>query len=438
MIFRLSLILINWEKGYEKRSNCINQNISIGRSYTDSSIGIESCFFVRTQQLSGSGGVVYVSGGSYTMSINMTMFHYCTCSAIGGGIYFSSKEVFMNRICANRCGAGNYHHFSLIGSSIDEWSYISVSYCDTMSGYHTMSFYEGNHTVKNMNSSLNKNYYGPGYHPQFTTTDFRFCTISNNIATGALCIHYRHGIAQMMYFNVVNNNSPSYGVVSLYENLATVYIDSCILYGNSDTLFYSSAGPLIIQNSYISHSGTILSGTVTISNNNTYTHIPSIIIHHFSSLYCNADNPITSPCRSPHNTILSTIEYTIKETYFDTPYRSYQEQSFIPYPTPMPTNPPERTECRTFPLDFVERTPFVSDFYSDSTDNIVINRLLFISSVFVFLVIFLILLSFIIYKTINRNDSTLSSSEPSRVIHSHHSKEEKTEAHFQTQNHYVF
>ena len=87
---------------------CKHENIDQGRSNINNNINISNCFYSRSVIYYGDGGVVHVSGGSYSIFFN------CSCSNNGGAIYFFSFRSFYRMIYANKCIATWDGHFSYL------------------------------------------------------------------------------------------------------------------------------------------------------------------------------------------------------------------------------------------------------------------------------------------------------------------------------------
>jgi len=140
---------------------CENESIGQGRSYVDKSINISNSFFSRSSSYSGHGGVIYVSGSSYSMNVNYSIFYNCVGSSYGGAIYFSSSNSCLRMIYANSCscGATYYCHFAyLIASQMNQVECLSVSNCShTSYGIYSIGLYYGNQRADNTNSI----YYNP-------------------------------------------------------------------------------------------------------------------------------------------------------------------------------------------------------------------------------------------------------------------------------------
>jgi len=313
-------------------TGCESESLDQGRSYSQTNISISGCFFSRSSQYSGSGGVIYVSGGSYSMNANFSMFFNCVCSSTGGAIYFNSYSSCLRMICANSCSCGsadNGNYAYIRASQINQLEYLSVSYCSpTISGQRTIYFSIGNQKVDNTNSSMNNVIFTSGIlidtPSSFTSSH---CTFSNNIVTDFDCISFWENSGIMQFTNIVHNNSPSrYGVVDIYGSFSIKY---AIFYNNQNTLFSLRSGSLLVSHSFISHSGTFSTSTMVSTTNNTITKRQTYQLQFFNSHYCNADFPLMTP--------LSTIE----PSPHITPYRSYGEQSA--HQTLFPVHSPHQT-----------------------------------------------------------------------------------------------
>jgi len=54
---------------------CIGENSTLGRSYLSMNIDISDCSFSRSLVFSGTGGVIYVNGGSLSMNVTNSMLY---------------------------------------------------------------------------------------------------------------------------------------------------------------------------------------------------------------------------------------------------------------------------------------------------------------------------------------------------------------------------
>jgi len=198
---------------------CESVSIDQGRSYIDININISNCFFSRYSQYDGDGGVIYVNGGDYSMNINYTMFNNCVSSSWGGGIYFSSSNSCIRMLCANKCSAFSFHFAFLKASQMNQVEYLSVSNCShTTSGYDPICLFTGNQGFDNSNSSMNNAIQGSGIHASSASSyTSSYCTFSNNKVSNSRCIYLYSdsGTISMSFTNIVHNNSPSLGVITV-------------------------------------------------------------------------------------------------------------------------------------------------------------------------------------------------------------------------------
>jgi len=137
------------------------ENIDQGRSYYNKNINISNCFFSRYLSYSGDGGIIYVSGGSYSMNVIYSMFYNCVCSSDGGAIHFSSSNSYLRMICANSCSASFCRFAYLYASRLNQVEYLSVSNCShTTSGNNPIYIESGYQRIDNTNSSMNNVFRG--------------------------------------------------------------------------------------------------------------------------------------------------------------------------------------------------------------------------------------------------------------------------------------
>jgi len=301
---------------------CEKESIDQGRSYIDKNISIANCFFSRYSSYSGHGGVIYVSGGTYSMNVNYSMFYNCACSGDGGAIFFSSSNSYLRMICANSCSASSWCHFAyLIDSQVNQVMYLSVSNCShSTSGWYSIRLLNGFQRVDNTNSSMNNAEYGSGIRisspSSFTSSH---CTFSNNKVSHSICIWFysSSGTISMSYANIVHHNSPSqYGVV-LVEGGGSRMMMYCIFKNNQNTLFCLYQGSLEVSHSFIDHSASFSTSTaVSTSNNNSFTNTITYQLQFFNDLHCNADIPL----------IQRSLEETLRETQRETVGRTYNSE----------------------------------------------------------------------------------------------------------------
>jgi len=320
----LNDIEIIWDVGL----GCENESIDQGRAYVDKNINIALCFFVRYLTYSGYGGVIYVNSGSYSMNINYSMFYNCVCSSDGGAIYFYSSNSCLKMICANSCSASYEHfHFArLFASHVNQVGYISVSNCSyTTSGSCPICLLDGDQRADNSNSSMNNAYMYSGIwiysSSSFTSS---YCTFSNNKVSNNVCLRFysESGTISISYSNIVHNNSPYLGVVTV-EGAGSRKMMYCIFQNNQNYLFYVIQGSLEVSHSFIDHSTSFSTLTAVSTTNNSFAYIMTFQMQFFNSHHCNADIPL--PQRTLENSPIKSLEETIRDTPKETIHRSYAE-----------------------------------------------------------------------------------------------------------------
>ena len=288
---------------------CENENIPQGRSFENENIYISNCFFSRSITFLGNGGVIYISGVTLFLDASYSMFYNCSAK-IGGAIYLSAFNSSLRKICANRCSCGvnSGGHFSKITASMfNHVEFLSVLYCShsPSSGSYSTSLTTGDQSVDNTNSSTNNGYQVSGISIEspssFTSS---FCTFSNNKVSNSMCIYFYFNSGTMQFSNIIQNESPSYGI--LFVNGGSPKMSKCIFHNNQNTLFYVNSGSLEVLHSFIGHSGKFSSKVSIITlTNNSFTSTITYQIQFFNSLYCHADFPIVEQQK----------KYTIDQTH---------------------------------------------------------------------------------------------------------------------------
>jgi len=340
MILKRNSIPNNVPKLFGKKNilgdgfGCENERIFQGRSYFDNNINISDCFFSRTLTYTSDGGVIYVSGGSYSMNLNSSMFFNCSCTGKGGAVFFSSVSLSLKRICANQCQASSQCHFAYLRSSQNNIiDYLSISSCSkTNLGYYPIWVHYGNQRASYINSSMNRVKGTAGFIFELSSTlGLSYCTVSNNINTDGRCIWFHYVTGAVSFSNIIHNNSPDYGIVYVVgESLEMNY---CIFHNNQNYLFVVDSGSLEVSHSFIDHSSSSFSSLASISTilNNSFTQRTTYQIHFFNSQYCNAEVQLSTPLSTIEQTHKNSLQPTLEMTPIDspqlTPYRSYGEQS---------------------------------------------------------------------------------------------------------------
>lgn len=271
--------------------SCIMENYDQGRSYINTSIDISDCFFSRVLHYSDNGGVIYVSGGAFSLMVSSSIFFNCFSSSSGGAIYFSSAISNLQRICSFMCSCGstNNGNFAIILSdNINHVDFLSIASCSNFTnGYYSIIIFYGNQRIDNTNSSSNSCLQSSGLCASspilFTCTH---CTISKNKVTDGIIIYYRYNSGVIRFSNLINNWSPTLGVI--YVIGGSPKTQYCIFDMNQNNLFYLNSGSSIeVSHCFIYHSGITSFGI-----NNSITRRLTYDWKFFNSYYCYAENPI--------------------------------------------------------------------------------------------------------------------------------------------------
>jgi len=316
-------------------------------------------------------------------------FCYCCSSNDGGAIYFcNSPNTVLKNVCSYRCSCGNtsYYNFGIIGGqSINTADLCSVIQCSNNdgNGYYSVCFMNGNQMINSINSSNNRviSHSGASFWNVITRT-VKYCTFANNNASQSICVSQgqnKDHSARIEYTNIVNNNSPSSGVVFTHHGIQ--YLSNFIFYMNSNTLFSSQYGSISVEKSYIDHNSSYLDqytklNSVLFTQTNTFEFTFYLCRFPFRT---NEETPLSSPVETPFisleitpistnfETLMMTNEKTIIiKTPWDTRYPvqtlhptlfpvQTPHQSLFPMHTPYDTHYPERTNERSFLSDNNER-----------------------------------------------------------------------------------
>ena len=268
------------------KSSCINsRSINENIIMKDCSINFISS--------SSNGGVIYIAS-SYSLIINDTTFYECfTNSGYGGVICFESGlNILLFKICASNCRAyGNSHQFAYIRSNNYQLlDHVTINKCYNSSiGSTTLTLKSGNQNIFNTNNSYNNNIRLSGIYyniPQIMSSNF--CTFYNNTVKDYWCILLDDRSCTLSKYNIIHNNSPSYGVISTWDS-GNYILTEFIFDQNQNILFYSLSGTtLTLNNCYY------LGGSFA-----KYGSVTNILINTISNYYQHS-NYLTYFCFS-HN-----------------------------------------------------------------------------------------------------------------------------------------
>jgi len=314
-------------------SVCESERLDQGRSYSQNNINISNCIFTRYSLYSGNtgdatyygsagcGGVIFIDGGSFSMSVYDSSFFNCVASSDGGAIFFhNSPYSLLKNVCGNRCSCGitSYYNFGMIGGKVyNNADLCSVIQCSPYegNGEQTAFFYNGQQKINSINTTNNRvrKHSGMAFW-NIETRTVRFSSLVNNVATqgGCLCQGQNEFYSGRLEFsNFVNNSSPSYGVV--YTHYGRQFLSNCIFNMNRITLFFWQYGSISVEDSYIDHDYSIGQYTklecVVFTKSNTYDFTFYLCIDQTIR-----DTPVNTMNQSPKNTLDQTISATMNET----------------------------------------------------------------------------------------------------------------------------
>jgi len=301
-----AIILINREKCLKFRSECDSSIIEKGRSYTNSNININKCYFERFSIFNENGGVIFVESDGYVAIIINTVFFSATTEMKGGAIYFASLKSYLRNVCAFKCKANGFFHFSLFQTlSNNEAHFLSMIKCAPyIAGMYSLSFYNGQQNLTNMNISDNSCERYSGFdttHSSFLTIDY--CNIANNEEFYGSCIIFSGKHGELHHSNIIGNECPTDGVIFILQG--SFNIMNSVFCKNLKILFQNNIGTLHVSKCFISHTSLISEGDVDMQSNN-YTQTSTIAIFHYASAQCYADNPI--PIDTPSITTSSQTQ----------------------------------------------------------------------------------------------------------------------------------
>jgi len=274
------------------RNSCTNYP-SDTRSFilSTGALTVQNCVFSRSSTYSGDGSVIYYSGNSQ-FTLKESSFYKCCSSSSGGAIIATSNDLFFYKVCARECKCLSYGEFSFISNTgKGEFSFVSMLYCsDDNNGNYPVYMQGGNQIFGDSNSSYNYVAVASGFcfdsPSQLSVT---YSSFSNNRATSRICVYFHRGSGNrnMEKCNIINNNSPTGGVV--ISNYGGDYtLNDCIMIDNIDKVLCAEDATLRVNSCYIYHSGDIYTGNVIFANLQLIKTAPFPLTH-FYTYYCQAE-----------------------------------------------------------------------------------------------------------------------------------------------------
>ena len=300
-------------------NNCNSRFVNInGNCY------INKCYFTIST-VNDHGGAIKILSSINKLLIQECTFYECT---ITGGNYYGgaicyivtiSGNCILDKVCANSCyysnGGGYSGQFSYIKTSLDnrnEFYYGTISKCaPNLNFQRVCSFYlcDGKQICKNLNVSNNfGNNYPSGFGENPFFLEFTYTNLINNYVKvhTNLEFHSRYNSRKIKFCNLINNNSPGGGIISIYGTLPNYTIENCYFNLNENYLFYRDSGDLYIFNCDINH----FLNSLTYGSNiylSSEKKISIIDIFHFNTKMCIIENKI-------NNDLISSLKINIFNT----------------------------------------------------------------------------------------------------------------------------
>lgn len=272
------------------RSNCVDENKVVGRSYEFSSyqLIVMDCLFKRLSSYSDYGGVICLRDKS-NLTLSDSSFYNCRSSNHGGAVYFYAMNALVERCCGNNC-RGNDGHFiylySIANAHLLKMVHVSVLKSNNeTTGQSALYFLQGNQRCYGSNSSKNLANVASGiifFSPY--SLDCSYCTFSDNNAKAYMTLYvYGNSMNNLSYCCFTNNSTPSLGIV--YINYAYLVIKDSVFINNIGVLFHVAAHSITLSNVYYGHQGTLSSGTVV---SGSICEPFTLALEHYATFYCDA------------------------------------------------------------------------------------------------------------------------------------------------------
>jgi hypothetical protein len=276
----------------------------ITRTSSDAGVHVSNCFF-RSCMSTNSGGALFCTSVTYLLIESSTFFSCITSGQYGGAIYFynSTGQCVLNEVCGYDCysiyTSSSYGQFSRIylnnsASSKNYMNYSSITRCvnGRSNSYHILRLTYGKICCPSVNISMNKcQYYSavelvPSADSYSFTGSLTYCSITDNIANGNVCISSSSGGSncEIKSCNILRNTQVSIYEGTIYSSDYLKIRDSCILGNNATRTFYASS--YIITVSSCTLDSTSKTGNVEIQNTVTKSFI--LALNHFSTQNCHS------------------------------------------------------------------------------------------------------------------------------------------------------
>jgi len=276
------------QKTYIRSDPCVNEEISVGRSYFNANIEIDNCFFKRNNYYEGKGGIIFIDNEKFIMYIENCVFTLCFATDDGGAINCLCSHSTLNRVCAYNCRSQSFHFGIIANTGQSIISFLSMAKCSNLTeNVGSLRLFSGNHSLDHLNSSLNK----AENHPSIgiLSTDCfntRFCTFCYNEAKSE-CFYFLFSHGNISFCNIIHNICPKSGVLTC--NRGTCTMDYCVYNSNFYLLFQTYQGSFKVSNSYISHDGDLTEGKIDIDYNNSFSVHESYMFEFYQTYLCSTD-----------------------------------------------------------------------------------------------------------------------------------------------------
>jgi len=323
-IIFIKLIISLQKNNFYRSSECINASIDMGRSEYQN-YDIEDCFFQRFAVFDDNGGVIYMNNLEKNIYANQVVFFNCSVNnndKKGGAMYFNNpnNECNLRKICALNCVAKE-GHFAYIYAKTHNFSHISIMKCsEYYIGWYSLYIESGNQSLTHINSSRNRaDIWCAGINFRYPISCFcSFSTFFSNEPRASAVIVYSNAFNVTHHCNVVNNSSPSYGII-VNEHSGNCSFQDCILYYNGNTLFNVCSGSISIINCSISHSGEtygVYSVAYLFTQNVLNIQMRTFQIDFYSTEQCETyiHHPDQTPPHTPIRTYDENCPFSISQT----------------------------------------------------------------------------------------------------------------------------
>jgi len=288
--------------------SCVNEQVGVGRSYTEEykSIILRECVFTRNSEFSDDGGVMKLF--DCKLEVYDSAFYSCSSLKIGGAIYLYRGSAIIEKTCVSRCFAKNQHFAYLSASGGEKLSMLSI--------FNTSFQTIGNTVIECQmgiqvfsNNNLSRNYceqiVGPKMN-SMSSISFRFSLFENNVAKTGVVLYFISASKGKTIDNnnFINNTSPSQGVVYSTHSDTELTVYRCIFINNTGFVFCVGFGSMIVNECPVYHKTGWHSGKVTFANTLSTLEDPPIYSYYYSRI-----------CEIPVVSINSTKNSVSKESW---------------------------------------------------------------------------------------------------------------------------